>query len=342
VQTFSNEIVENAELIMRDYAAVVHSLSTTVTSSALSGQQQWPHVTVPYFEVRTREARLRADLDVFVWAPLVMVANVSAWEAYAVQHQEWIRQGLDYRGLHDVQPGPIASTVYPLRKTEKHLLPIWQMGAAPTNASILNMNLLTHQAIRTTVERAMKTGKAALSPIMDVQFLTRYSQLDDDNKDHGHRQMIDGSSMITDDVGSDPHALVIQPVWDSFEVGGDGGSGTIVGFVLGAFNWRALFDNTLAIQDMMVVLKSSCGPEFTYTINKNASLLGAGDLHDSSFDYQQTELQFAPFQEEWGELNRTSSAAEQDESVCKVCRKSHGCYSFGKGPSSPTDLPVLC
>jgi hypothetical protein len=329
VQAFGNEIIENAELIMRDYAAVVHSLSTTVTSSALAGQHQWPCVTVPYFEVRTHEARLRADMNVFVWAPLVTLANVSAWEAYAVQHQEWIRQGLDYRGLHDVQPGPVAPTVYtdssldqsPKSTTEKQLLPIWQMGAAPTNASIVNMNLLTHQAIRPTVERAMKTGKATLSPIVDVQFLTRYTQRDD-SKDHGHRQMVEDSSMSTDEVGSDPHALVIQPVWDTFEVNG-GGGGTIVGFVLGAFRWEALFDNTLAIQDMMVVLKSSCGPEITFTIDRQASLMGAGDLHDSSFDYQRKELQFAPFQEQWGELNHTSSAAGQDESVCKVCRKSH-------------------
>jgi hypothetical protein len=243
-----------------------------------------------------------------------------------VQHQEWIRQGLDYRGLNDVQPGPVASTVYsytdpsldqsPKRTTHKQSLPIWQMGAAPTNASIVNMDLLTHQATRTTVERAMKTGKATLSPIVDVQFLTRYSQRDD-NDDHGHRQMVESDSDIADEVSSDPHALVIQPVWDKFDSGG-----TIVGFVLGAFSWRALFDNTLTVQDMMVVLKSSCGSDFTYKIDRQASLLGTGDLHDSSFDYQQRELQFAPFQEDWGELNHTSST-EQDKSVCEVCRKSY-------------------
>lgn len=58
VRTFDTEIVENAELIMRDFSSVLQSLSTTMTSNALSGNQTWPNVTIPYFHIRAHGCSL--------------------------------------------------------------------------------------------------------------------------------------------------------------------------------------------------------------------------------------------------------------------------------------------
>jgi CHASE domain len=298
---------------MRDYASVLQSLSTTATSNAQSGQELWPNVTIPFFEIRTHEARRAANLEVFIFAPLVKATHRNEWESYAIQNQAWIREGLEIRNVENVELGSIPSAIFPVHGGDNpyvqetaddqhdnytlmgYHLPVWQVGGVDaTNASMINMDLLSHPAIAASVQRVMTTKRAVLSPIMDVRFLVQVSELE---------------AKDDDAQSSKPYALIVQPVFDSL----DENTSSVTGFVIAAFGWHSLFENTPAIRDMVIVLSSSCGGAYTYVLEeKLVELLGPGDVHDQTFNNLQRRYEFEPL-DEWDE-----AMDDGNETECKV------------------------
>lgn len=174
----------------------------------------------------------------------------------------------------------------------------------------------------------MHTKKPALTPIIDLRFLLELTNVDDEEDDRRHRRRLndqsdqDGPKMQGEseeededaeavDNFSDPHAVIVQPIFESFDEGGN-----VSAVVLAIFGWNRLFDNTEVIQNMITVLTDSCGLQYTYQINFVADLMGTGDHHDRSYDYLRRHQEFEPFQEEWEEL--IHRVEEDDESNCEV------------------------
>jgi hypothetical protein len=79
-----------------------------------------------------------------------------------------------------------------------------------------------------------------------------------------------------------PHAYLMEPVYSAFEENPD-----LVGFLTGVTAFSDLLDRLLPedANGIVCVIKDRCGGAITYEINGLFSTyLGAGDLHDTSFD----------------------------------------------------------
>lgn len=314
--SFANEIIDVAEGHSRAVLAAARGLSITVTAHALSANQSWPNVTVPFFEIRSEEARKQADLHGFLLTPIVVEADRMAWEAYSTANQGWLHEGLAYRGLGDVEPGNISETIFAFTEAEQNtgseqsmgseqstgsFLPVWQMGAAPTNSSVVNLDISSHKAFRILLDQVLETREAALSPVVDVRFLCEYSETDEDEEG--------------EDDEKKPHAFVLHPVFATFDEDAE-----IVGFIIAIFSWEHFFFNDIVIQDMVVVLGDTCGSNYTYKINSAAELLGLGTFHDKRFNSLLTHKEFEPFQ--GGNDEGNGEEGVHSTGICKVSRTS--------------------
>jgi len=165
------------------------SLSTTITAHAISNKQIFPNVSLPFFEQLTMEYRKQSGVQVLNFAPIVSKSNkaLSLWEAYSVENQWWIKEGLNFQGMYDVNPGVIPDRVYPSTTSNNdYALPLWQTGAAPTNASKINLDLLSYPSFARLFDQVMATRAPVASEIMDLTFLYRYSSssLDEEEEEY--------------------------------------------------------------------------------------------------------------------------------------------------------------
>jgi hypothetical protein len=172
------EIQDVSAYTARQSFAIIKSFSTAVTVSALQDTPAaFPFVTLPYFHVQAEEAREQSRAEVVVWAPLVKAEQKAQWEQYAIENQDWIREGLDYRGMPNVDPGTIPSQIYSYKDEHNHddgevhvpgyYLPVWQTASAPINASIVNLDLLTRSSYEHVMIDVEAERHAILSDICD-------------------------------------------------------------------------------------------------------------------------------------------------------------------------------
>jgi hypothetical protein len=194
---------------------------------------------------------------------LVHKSQQSAWEDYATNHQEWIKEGLTYRGVNvkENDPGRIPTKVYSnleqgetahedndekpgTIQLQDNILPVWQMAGAPINASIVNMNLLSSASFEHTMVDVLIQRHGILSEIDDFSYLTGYStalssqEHKDNNKEIDYQQ-----------------SYMLEPVFESFE-----DDAAIVGFVIAIFPWKTYFRDVLPPEiEMTLVIKDRCG-----------------------------------------------------------------------------------
>ena len=104
--------------------------------------------------------------------------------------QGWLQEGLAYRGLPEVDPGPIPEEIYAYDDDthdhkegavhfDGHFLPVWQMAGAPVNASIINLDLLTRSTFEHTMVDAIEQREGILSCVSDLNYLTENSVQED-------------------------------------------------------------------------------------------------------------------------------------------------------------------
>ena len=116
----------------------------------------WPFVTLPDFEVVTSKSfDTIAGAELFMFAPRVPREERRAFEAYAQDHQGWIKQDLQIRGSV-LDPGPIPERIYAVSKDDdvetEFSAPLWQIGPAPTNASIILKDIYSQASFRRMID----------------------------------------------------------------------------------------------------------------------------------------------------------------------------------------------
>jgi hypothetical protein len=74
----------------------------------------FPLYSMPFFHIQAGETQQISGADSIIYAPLVHKSQQGAWEDYATNHQEWIQEGLTYRGVNvkENDPGSIPTKVY--------------------------------------------------------------------------------------------------------------------------------------------------------------------------------------------------------------------------------------
>ena len=193
---------------------------------------------------------------------------VSRWEEYAQNHQDWILSDLELSGVHDVDPGVISKNVITeytygdddVDDDEGHVdrkmvLPIWQIGPTPLDASEspVMSDLLGMAKFRLVFDEVLVTRKAAISPVMDVKsslvdYKKAYFNLE--KEDYQHRQ--EDSDDEDDDEGEDnadeddvqelrnsPRSLVVEPVFASYNHGPED---EVLGVIVAVIPWVKFFN----------------------------------------------------------------------------------------------------
>ena len=226
------------------------------------------------------------------------------WERYSSHMQNWIQEGVDHNlelhkdylsSVEDIKP--ISKVIYRFLDSDKDvppqnrsktrdegaslLLPVWQMAPAPHDPSIVNYNLFRDEVFA-RIFHGMET--------YDTPVLSEATRLD----------WLYGGS-IRDDP-THPHSFLLQPVYRDFpeRVQEDDNSAEdqeTVGVVIAVLPWDQYFQNLLPPEahGIYVVMKDTCGDEFTYVINGADSIfVGWGDLHERKYNYLEEYTMFDP------------------------------------------------
>jgi hypothetical protein len=115
----------------KTYLGKLESLSDIIMASAAGTDSAWPNVTLPNFDILTTESFEQfIGPELYLFAPIVSEENRRGWEQYAQDNQGWIREDLFFRGLQNINPGPIPDEIYTnsgddVSKNDMHV-PIWQ------------------------------------------------------------------------------------------------------------------------------------------------------------------------------------------------------------------------
>jgi hypothetical protein len=164
---FAKAVSDSTEIKANRKFSSLRGLSKSITSYSMSAGMSWPFVSFPDFEIQTSEVSNLSEAELIAFAPIVTKEEKSNWEAFAIENQGWIQEGLDVQGLGDVSPGRIAEALYPFSdevdttQDQEVFVPLWQIGKTPTNSSIVMMDLNTHHL----QEDARRLGHRACSSL---------------------------------------------------------------------------------------------------------------------------------------------------------------------------------
>jgi class 3 adenylate cyclase len=287
-KSFAKVVIESTETKADRKFSALRGLSKSITSNTMSAGMSWPLVSIPDFEILTSEARDLSEVELIAFAPIVAKEEKSSWEAFAVKSQGWIQEGLEIQGLGDVSSGEIADQLYPFSEevdmTEEPevFVPLWQIGRAPTNSSIVMMDLNTHPSFKRMFSDVLDIEHVLLSEVVDLDFLIEFST-------------------GTDDRGKQPRSYILTPVFGSFQ-----DDATVVGFVIAVLPWKTFFSDIFpeGTDGLVVDVKDSCGSRFTYSMfGPRAEYFGQGALPDPKFEYIRQSSSFAENARYGGEFN---------------------------------------
>lgn len=278
---FAHEIEEVSTHSALNVYQVAESFSISITSSALTLHQVFPNVTIPHFEVRGDKYRTATNVLLVSYSPIV--TDLMAWNEYSLSAQSWINESYQFRG-ESALPTSIEE-MYSKNEHGNHVVeqdgqevysPLWMEAPAPIDTEVLNFNLLSEDLYGYLFETMRNTSSPVLSPIIDPAVL-----------------LGDGAIFKTDDETLHPESLILQPVFDSFDVA----TRSVVGTVISVIPWDLFLSNLLheGEEGVICVLQNSCGGIVTYLIEgRDATYLGEGDRHDPVYNYLERTFPFSP------------------------------------------------
>jgi hypothetical protein len=297
---YATEVIESADSNARGLLGKLLSVSNTLTSYSMDTKANWPNVTLPNFDIRTADPfENGAGAELFLFAPIVSFENRRGFEEYAREHQGWIKEDLELRGLGKVDPGNIPSQIYSFsgeyeeeeaHENEMHI-PIWQVAPVPTNAGIVMMDLYSHPSFEHMIEDAITARHVLLNEVANATFLAN-SIATFFNSDSARDQ--------------NPRSYAIQPVFEDF-----GSDSKLVGFVFAVVPWDSIFVDILpkGADGYIVQVAGTCGSRFSYRLDgPKATYLGDDFQPNSDFSYLAQSSEFAEFARYGGDL--TSSTAD--------------------------------
>jgi hypothetical protein len=301
---FANDLIKASELNVEAMFGTMEAFSLAATSYALDNNLTWPFVTVPDWELRTNQARHSTGLESIALTPLVYEPQLKEWEAYSQQNIDWLDQGLRIQGRYPSSNGPqVSPEVYRLNvegEPPNFYMPVFEIGPAPDILSIINMDTLAYTTFQRSFDDSLDLRKPLLSEITSVsEFFERaYTWYEGDlSAEYDIAQRTESRKLIFENATTGeeyvPHSYIMQPVFESFEK-----DAKVVAMLIGIIPWHTYFRNLLpdGVKGFVVDVKDSCGSEITYRIDgENATLMGAGDLHDPNYDYLNVSRSFAEF-----------------------------------------------
>ena len=214
-------------------------LSKSITSHTLDAQMTWPNCTVPHFDIRAREKKPQTKIpfrdppgEFVAFAPFVTPETQAGWEAYAVEHQDWVAQDYNYRGYgwNDTTPTPIPPTIHRYNISEPvkdfaedmfdFMIPLWQLSPVRKDTSIINLDLASIPVISHLLWDTKVKKVEQYSRVMNFDTLALlYGEEYIDRNDH-------------------PRGTIYQPVFEDFREESE-----VVGFMIGSLSWDNVFED---------------------------------------------------------------------------------------------------
>eukprot|EP00977_Amphora_coffeiformis_P003737 scaffold742_cov165-Amphora_coffeaeformis.AAC.13 len=265
-QQFKNdaeELIRGSEDNSKNIFGGAMKISDSLTSFALATNATWPFVTLPNFEIATTPAfAANAGAEIVMFAPKVFRKDRRAYEQYAQIHQGWIQEDLRNRGLEDVDPGKVPEKMYYVSKDDdvetEFSVPLWQIGPAPRNATIILNDLYSQASFRRMIDD--------LSEVVDHESLSKV--------------LIEKELLLSKETVDQPSSYAALPIFDDYHV-----EKNIVGFLFAIVPWDIYFRNILSdsAREIIVEVEDTCGSAFSYLVNgPQATFAGHGRLDISS------------------------------------------------------------
>jgi hypothetical protein len=193
---------------------MLQAMASMYPATAHQSGDALPMVTIENFEALGAGARKVSKLLAIFYTPILTTqASLANWNTYATNHSFWSS------GTGESKPNVVGdriNQVYHIDNVTGTLIyeqgdglfaPLWQISPLTSNASRINFNLASNEAIGKDLVHLMTSGKPVVSMPMDVQTLLGLS-------------MIEG-----------PASLFMQPIFNG-ETGGDKVVGALTAVIL--------------------------------------------------------------------------------------------------------------
>jgi Adenylate and Guanylate cyclase catalytic domain len=309
----------------------LQTFALSVTTYAVATGAVWPYVTVPNFELRGRMSNQVSKALSLTFSPLVESADLDSWGAYANSTSYWVDESravlalqplvasseeskggdATARLLADPMVDFLSSTpssssipdhVWTLddrgnpravdARESVPYAPLWQQAPTPSNAALINYDLLSNPQLLALYRSMRAVQRPALSSVMDLRFL--YSGA------AGYAVPASTEVSTAADT-SNVTSLMMSPLYpfvatkESFSDRNE-----ISGLLLSVIDWERYLTKILPanVNGLVVVLTSTCGDVYTFQLNgPTVEYLGAGDLHETS--YNSLLVTSDPFETGW-------------------------------------------
>lgn len=280
---FADEILRAADSNARDYLGSLKGIGNALTSYSVATGAMWPNVTLPNFDLRTTKPfEELVGPEAFIFAPIVTKAELTGFESYAWDNQDWIDEDLELRGLGKINHGTISTHVYPfMGELEAHFnaevhVPIWQLAPVPTNAQIINLDLYSHPSFKRLVDEGTEVRHLLLSEVVDGTFIA-------ENMDTLYGK---------DEMDQHPRSYAAQPVFRDFK-----SHSNLVGFIFAVVPWWTYFVDILplGVEGYVVEIQDSCGSPFFYRLDGPEAFFLEDFQPSSEFEHLAPSEEFAVF-----------------------------------------------
>ena len=155
----------------------LYYLGDEMTAYADEHNQEFPLVSLPKFEVQASFVRQQTGLMMTIYSPIVYDDKRQAWERFAVEHQDWIKESREIyiSGLSnkssadnkfiDFRIPPIITELIDIEKPElgpriapqrERYAPIWHMSPPPIIPTTQMFNLFSADANMENIVSSMK------------------------------------------------------------------------------------------------------------------------------------------------------------------------------------------
>jgi class 3 adenylate cyclase len=255
--TAAENVIEHSHERLSDMLKATRSFKNNLVSDFLDSDSVWPFVKATDFEARHQSFLQLSSATEVSLVCLVTEAKRLAWENFTVLNQDWVQEGLTFRG-DSAHPSAIPPYIHlgsdyngNIVQAPATLDPFyavkWQTAPSPKDPVLVNVDMISSD----TFESAFKWLVEKNEPVI--------------------------SKIFPDDVAG-LYSYLLQPIHESF----DEAQPKQVGVVAIRFSWVGLFNEILqpAAHGLFLVLENQCEQTFTFQINGPEALyIGEGDFH---------------------------------------------------------------
>ena len=230
-----------------------------------------------------------------IWTPVVSSDDLSDWNAYSVEHSDWIDEdksflesagqqladspllskiaaaqegvaGLGRSSADDIPPvvfGWDGSGAATLANSSESYMPVWQFYPTPADPSLVNCDMLSYPFYSSSL-RTMVNEKASI-------FVSR-AYVAGNWFPAKILQMLHPETPLTENDG--PISNLYIPIYDKFQ----DENNNVVGVLTTHLIWKTFLENTLPLGSpapLTVVLFNTCGQNYTFEVEGiNSTFLG--------------------------------------------------------------------